>query len=313
MSTATRRACPELVDLARAKNTAIALNRSAEPLFGYLSRLDQMRAAGCDLGREALAERAAEAELHMRMLLSAGMDSFNELHDLGLLEDSLRTTARDHAAFNAIKLVDAVKQMAVTFRDQMPEQNWDWLETASKLVEGVEVRVEGHGNGMRAKVTHSGQTRDVHLGIGLPASRLSTADFFSPGPARVYVPTSAIFASANKTAEPVAAYDAAVGGMAFAREWVYRHARNAAELGIPARTGGGPVLVVVAIVILVVAIVAAVAAIVATVICFLGSDAACKWAAVFGTLASILTGANETVVKPNATQNPSISYGTNPQ
>jgi hypothetical protein len=290
-TTGTRRAFPDLVDITRMEDAAIAAGRSAEALFGYLSRLDALRAASLDLGGEALADRAAEAELHMRVVLSAGMDAVNELQDLGLLEHALRTTAADPAAFNKVKLTDVVEQIATAFRERMPEQRWDWLANAGKLVEGIEVRVEADGEGLRGTVTHAGKSSVTRLSLGASVSRVRTEAFFSAGPDRVYVPTSAIFAPVDETPAPVAAYDAVVGRLAFAREWVYRHARNARELGPPAWTGGGGVAAVIAIVVAVIVALATIAEVILSVVCFFGSAAACTWAGVLGMVASVLSGA----------------------
>lgn len=311
MLTSTRGAHPELVDITRMENAAISAGRAAEALLGYLSRLDALRAAGPDLGREALAERAAEAELHMRVVLSAGMDALNELHDLGLLDHALRPTDKDLDAFNEVKLTEAVGQIAEAFRERMPAQRWDWLETASRLVEGVEVRVEADGEGMRGTVTHSGRSTVVRLAPGTPAARVDTRAFFSAGLDRVYVPTSAIFASTDESPAPVTAYDAAVGAMAFTREWVYRHARDAAELGPPVRTGGA-VAVVLVIVLIVLATVATIAAAILHFACVGGSDKACRWAAYFGLAAEVLNGSAH-AVDANTGQQRVLSYGTNPQ
>ena len=141
MLTSTRATHPDLVDITRMENAAITASRAAESLFGYLSRLDALRDAESDLGREALAERAAAAELQTRVVLSAGMDALNELHDLGLLQQAVRTSAQDPVAFNEVTLTEAVGQIAEAFRERMPEQRWDWLTTANRLVEGVAVRV----------------------------------------------------------------------------------------------------------------------------------------------------------------------------
>lgn len=311
MPTTARGAHYELVDSTRMEDAAVTASRSAEALFGYLSRLDALRGTEPNLGQEALAERAAEAELHMRVVLSAGMDAFNELQDLGLLEDALRTTATDPVAFNEMKLTEAVAQLAETFRERIPGQRWDWLVTASRLVEGVEVRVETDGAGLRATVNLNGQPTVVRLDPSAPSARVSTAAFFSAGPDRVYVPASAIFASTDEPPAPTSAYDAAVGGMALTREWVYRHARNAAELGPPARTGGGPVLAVIIIVVEVVGAIVAVAAAIVAIGCGLGIRGACKLAQFLGTLAGILTatGKGAEYVKK---QQQMLSYGSNP-
>jgi hypothetical protein len=99
--------------------------------------------------------------------------------------------------------------------------------------------------------------------------------------------------------------------MAFAREWVYRHARNASELGAPERTGAGPVLVVIGIVLIVLAGIAAFAAAILAFVCLGGSDTACRWAAYLGLAATILSGAGDQAKTSGQAQ--VLAYGTNPQ
>ena len=309
MPSSSREGRLKLIDRARMEAAAITMGRSAEALVGYLSRLDALRDA--ELGREALAERAAEAELHTRVLLSTGMDALNELNDLGLL--NAVPTKKDLDAFNEMTLSEALEQLANQFRDRMPRERWDWLENAGQLVRDVEMRVESEKGLLRGTVTHSGQSRVVRFDPAAPTmNRVSTRAFFSPGRDRVYVPTSAILSSRNDRSGTVAPYDAAIAGMACVREWVYRHARNAAELGPPVRSGGGPVLVIVAIVLFVAAIVATVAAAVLAIICVGGSEKACTLAAYFGLAASVLNGAADKA-DANSGQQRVLSFRTNPQ
>jgi hypothetical protein len=287
---------------------AVTAGRSAEALFGYLSRLDALRDGG--VGQEALAERAAEAELHSRVVLSAGLDALNELHDLGLLDHAPTDTAIQ--AFNETKFVDAVRDMAEVLRERMPTERWDWLDAASELVEDVELRVERRDGCLRATVAHSGQSTVVRLDPKATATRVSNDAFFAAGPDRVYVPTSAIFSSSTEPSAPVAGYDAAIGGMAFAREWIYRHARNAAELGPPARSGGGPALVVIVYVLVIVAAVVTAVAAVVEIVCLSGNDKACRLAAFLGLAGSVLGGSAKTI-DANSGQQRVLSYGTNVQ
>jgi hypothetical protein len=303
---------PELVDMARMEDAAASASRSAEALFGYLSRLDALRGAGSDMSREALADRAANAELHMRVVLHAGLEALNELQDLGLIDHSLNTAMKDPDAFNKIKLTDALEQIGATFKERIPTGRWDWLATARHLVADVELRVEVHGSHLRGVVTHSGQSTVLPLVPGgRPRARVSTSAFFSAGSDRIYTPASAIFMTKDAVPSPKVAYDTAVGGMAFAREWVYRHARNASELGVPARSGAGPVLVVIGIVLIVVAALAAVAASILAFFCVGGSDTACRWAAYLGLAASVLSGKGDQVKATGQAQ--VMAYGTNPQ
>jgi hypothetical protein len=307
-----------LVDMVRMEEAASVAGRSAEALLGYISRLDALRAPEAGVSEAALADRAANAELHARMVLSAGLDAVNELHDLGLLEHSMRSVASDLEGLNKVTLADTLDEIAKLFQERLPAQRWDWLRTAGKLVEGVELKIEADDAGLRGVVAHSGRSTTVRFAMERPATRTTIAAFFSTAPNRIYVPAaSAVSRRTSDVPMPVAAYDAMLGGMAFAREWVYRHARNAAELGPPTRTGGGPVLVVVAIVLVVIALVAAVAAAIFGFACALGSDFSCKWAAYLSVIGIILTGSakgidSQTGQNSTATVN-NMMYGTNTQ
>jgi hypothetical protein len=240
MTTQKRAAHPKLVDMARMEDAAVSAGRSAEALFGYLSRLDALRDAAGDIGREALADRAANAELDMRVVLDSGLQALNELQDLGLIDHSLHAAIKDPDAFNKIKLTEALGQIGAAFKERIPSGRWDWLATAGRLIADVELRVEVHGSHLHGIVTHSGQSTVIPLVPGgRPRARVSSSAFFSAGTDRIYTPASAIFVTTDAAPSPRVAYDTAVGGMAFAREWVYRHARNASELGAPARRGGG--------------------------------------------------------------------------
>jgi len=293
------------MDANRMEEAAITVAQSGEALFGYLSRLDALRDANID--RRALADRAAHAELHLRMLLSAGMDALNELNDVGLL--ALDPTDEEIDTFNNTRITQALTRMTEFLREQVPTQRWEWLESANHFFEGVELSIERREGMLRSTITHSGQSTIVDFDPRASYTRVSTEDFFSSGPDRIYVPTSAIFAAAENVSGPISSYDAAVGAMAFAREWVYRHARNAAELGSPERTGGGPVIAVIAIALAILAAAAAIVAAVAGIICAAGSDGACRLAAYLSILGAVLTG-SAAYADNKAKQ---MQYGTNNQ
>ena len=313
MPTKKHAAHPGLLDIARMEDAAESAGRSAEALFGYLSRLDALRDAASDIGRAALADRAANAELHMRVLINSGLQAFNELQDLGLIDRSLHAAIKDPDTFNKVKLTDALEQIGAAFKERIPNGRWDWLAKTAHLVADVELRVEVHGAHLHGIVTHSGQSTVVPLiPGGRPRTRVTSSAFFSAGSDRIYTPASAVFVATDAAPSPRVAYDAAVGGMAFAREWVYRHARNASELGAPARSGGGPVIAVIIIVLVVLAAIASVAAAILEFACSGGSAKACKWAAYLGIASSVLSSSADRV-DANSGQARILAYGTNPQ
>src|SRR5579864_494410 len=75
----------ELEDLPLIEDAARRLGQSGQALFEYFSRLDALRDVADEIGQAALADRAARAEMHTRVLLSAGLDALNEMHGLGLV------------------------------------------------------------------------------------------------------------------------------------------------------------------------------------------------------------------------------------
>lgn len=305
----TERKSPrELLDGNRIEDAAVNMCRSGEALFRYFSRLDHIHEAG--LSREAFAERAQEAELHMRVLLSAALESLNELHDLRLLDGPLADDQIDF--FNKTRLEDAVREAVEIFRQRLPSERWDWLAEASCLLDGVEMKIERDKDGSRGTLTHNGRTKkSIRLDPTQPSNRVSQRDFFSNGSDRIFVATSSVFLQPDGEPKSVAGYDAVIGGLAFAREWMFRHARYAEEAGPPARSGGGPALAVIAVVLAVAAGVAAVTAAVLGIVCAAegGEGKACGLAAFFGTAATVL-GYGERVVDGEAKK---FQYGTNNQ
>jgi hypothetical protein len=93
---------------------------------------------------------------------------------------------------------------------------------------------------------------------------------------------------------------------------MYRHARNAAELGPPARTGGGGVLAVISLIIIIALAVISVSVAILAIACAAGSDGACRLAAYLGLVAAALT-AGKGKLDAYRTQQQQLSYGTNPQ
>jgi hypothetical protein len=201
-------------------------------------------------------------------------------------------------------------QIAAVFKERIPNVSFEWL-TKSNLLEHVTLDFAQDGAGVQSVITHSGRSTTVRLSPDMPSDRISNDAFVSKGTDRVYVPASSLFASGSQSPSPVAPYAAMVGGMAFSREWMYRHARNAAELGVPARSGGGPVVAIIIVALMIVAVLAEVAAAVLAVVCVAGSDAACKWAAILGTLGAILAWAAPEAQKATGGQSVSMSYGAN--
>lgn len=306
MKTYRRQPRENLIDATLMEDLAMTAGRSAEALFGYFTRLDYLRDA--DLAPCALADRAAQAELHARVVLSAGMDALNELNDLGLLSNV--PTEQELEEFNQMQLQDALGLVAETFRERIPTQRWDWLNDAGRLLEGVKVCLERDEKGMRGSITHSGQTTVFFFDPAARPTRVSTDAFFSDGPERVYVPASAVFAPGDQARTSRAPYDINVQAMAFAREWVYRHARNAAEIGPPGRTGGGPVIPVIIIILVIAAAVASVAVAILAIVCSAGSDKACRLAAYLGLASTVMTGSAE-YMDTHSGQPRVLTYGTN--
>lgn len=305
---------PELIDIALIDDAARRFGRSGQALYEYLARLDTLREISDEIGQEALAERAARAELQTRVLLSAGLDALNELYDLGIADHSLRAAMKDPAPINNVGLPEAIRLCAEVLTKQFPDQQWGWLEGVSRLVADVNLYFEADGGSLRATLTQKEQTKVMLLSLD-PGQRTDTRAFFSDGPDRVYISSSIALAPASETTDPVSAYDSAITGLAFAREWVYRHARNAAEIGAPAHTGGGP-----AAVLLVLVVIGALLITVSAIefaICKKDKDsAACKWADILYTIGKALLGSGSNdpgSSSSNPGTNTSFQFGTNQQ
>lgn len=296
----------DLADVSRIKEVAITVCQSGEALFRYYQQLDRLEAG--ELSREAFAERALEAELQTRLLLGAGMDALNEMNDLGLL--NVVPSDDEIKSFNATNLSRATRELVDLLRVQMPQGQWDWLEEASAAFRDVEIGFERNGEGVRGSVKMKGRKRPFHVVYGATPQRVSTRRFFSDGEDRIFVPTSSLFSSrTNGELEPIHAYDAMLNGFAFAREWMHRHARYAAEVGPPERTGGGPVAAAIAVACIIAGALAAAVSVVCLIICAAGSEGACKLMGFMGSAASAL-GYGAYAADKVAKQFP---YGTNNQ
>jgi hypothetical protein len=307
----------ELVDMPLINDVIRRLGSSGQALFGYFSQLDSLRAISNDVGRTVLAERAARAELHMRILISAGLDALNELHDLGLLQRTLRAVIEKPGDVNGVTLPEAVRKAKEVLIQRYPDQPWDWMESASNLVSDVKVTFSPDGDALGATIVQGSKTTILSL---KPESgeRTDTAAFFSSGTDRIYTATSVFFVPDPNTEPTVSrsAYDSSIDGLAFAREWVYRHARNAAEGNSPVRTGAGPA--VLAVVLLVVGIFLVTVGVVTTYVCEHDKEKwACTWAAILLPIGLALLGAGggakSGYADPNAPNSgTSLTFGTNP-
>jgi hypothetical protein len=304
---------PELLDAALLDDAALRIGRSGQALFEYFSRLEALRNIVDELGHDALAERAARAELHTRVVLSAGLDALNELHDLGLIQQSMRAAIKSPALISSSTPADSIRRAGAVLSKRFPQQVWDWMEGASKLLADVAVHAESSGGELRAMLTRNGHETIVSLSPEA-GPRVDTRAFFAAGPDRIYTPTSAASSPAQELTKTISAYDGAITGLAFAREWVYRHARNADELGAPAHTGAGPAALVVALI-----VAGAVLVVVAGIqfyICKKENDeTACKWAEILSIvgLALLAGGTGGGTSRSSSGTDPAFQYGTNPQ
>jgi hypothetical protein len=104
----------ELADVALLDDAARRIARSGQALYLYYSQLDSLREVAKDVGNAVLAERSSRAELHTRLILSAGLDALNELQDLGVLQQSLRRAIAKPSAGN--RTDEAVVRSAAAHR-----------------------------------------------------------------------------------------------------------------------------------------------------------------------------------------------------
>ena len=297
-----------LINISRMENAARNFCQSGEALFRYYMQLENLNDA--NLSREVLAERAREAEQHARVVLSSGIDAVNELQDLGFLD--ARLTDEQIEKFNRTKLIDAIHDSVGALRKRLPQERWDWILETRELFKDIELRFEHHEEGLRTTVVNGNRRAKVtYLNGKPPAMRVSTAAFFSDGPERIYVPSSALFSKIDQQTEGVSAYDSLITAFAFAREWIYRHVRYVTELGVPARAGGGPALVVLAWVLFIAAIGTAIAAAITLIICAdEGFDSEECAIGTFLSKASAAFGYGASEVYPDTRQ---FQYGTNQQ
>ncbi|WP_445503810.1 hypothetical protein [Microvirga sp. G4-2] len=312
-STPKRRAThAELADVALLDDAALRLGRSGKAAFEYFLHLDALRAVAEDLGHAALAERAARAELHTRVTLSAGVDALNELQDLGMLQDAVRAALKKPKIVNGTELPELVRRAASILSDRYPGQDWRWLTNATDQLADIRVHIKPIGERLDVTVTQGEQvtTMSIRPEDGL---RVDVSAFFSEGSSQFIVGANPFFAPTAEEPDALSAYDTAIGGLAFAREWVYQHARNAAESGAPARAGGIAPLI---IVVIVVAVMALVVGGIQYIICKVDNDeSACTLSYILGLIGNILlgiAGGGEAKDGGTGSSGSKLSFGTNP-
>src|SRR5262249_32697671 len=106
----------QLIDVKRIRDAAATMCSAGEALFRYFSNLDALQEA--QLTREAFSERAVDAELQTRLLLSAAMNAVNELNDFGHLNQP--PTDQEISNFNQTRLSEAILELSRLLRNFMP-------------------------------------------------------------------------------------------------------------------------------------------------------------------------------------------------
>jgi len=308
----------ELANVALLDDAARRIARSGHVLYPYYSQLDSLREAAKDVGNTVLAERSSRAELHTRLILSAGLDALNELQDLGVLQQSLRGAIAEPSAVNRTTLEEVVDHCSGMLRHRYPEESWKWLAESKRMFSGVTVQFEPDDGVLRVTVMSGGQPIPLILTPD-GGQRIDTAAFFGVGPGsnrvtRAAEPVLKLSLARSKDGEAArSAYDAAVDGLAFARESVYRHARNAVELGAPGRSGAGPAAVL--IVLAVAGALIVTVGVIEAYICRKDHDeTACKWADIllpFGTALLGAAGKKDDLDPNTGTARTRLQFGTN--
>jgi len=238
----------------------------------FLARVDsEIESDGrCCAPREALADRAYEAETAMRVLTRHGLDAMNELRDTGRLGRDANAWLKSHDDHKELDLAEALKACQEDARQVSDGIDLSFLEAGpavlaerglAAVVRRGRIELSGRSvDGGLRKVTI--QFEPSHGSI----ARISTSHFFASdrGAARwataipVYSPETCHHRELvlGKAKAPfVDAYAGVLSGMAAANQIMYRHARNIEEFGRGGLRGQDPVTAIVGAIICVIGIV----------------------------------------------------------
>jgi len=192
------------------------------------------------------AERARRAELDCRAVLAAALAVLNELRDTGQGERAFRELWRNTEKVDGLDLASTVRQAASMMRDQSPQFPIDLLDVLPSYLSELPtiVGVTPAANGLDVETTQGDVANRYSVQLVPASPRVSLLDFFGTGPNRMYAPTNVA-----ATRPSMDWYGASLGAMTFSREWAYRNARIAAELGPPVVRAGGVAAIAIALII----------------------------------------------------------------
>ena len=212
----------------------------------YLAALEDGGEVGCPGLRGQLAERAFAAEAGLRVLLAEGLKSLNDLRDSGMLHAGLSELAHT--------LEGGDKDLSRLFREAREELEQGPLALPVELSDEAVTMVErgliglGYDSETDALVVRrvglaDGGPEEIHVPLAPRAGEIGRIDldqFFGAG-GRFGVQAELIFAPPSdchqratlevETPRVVDAYAGILGGMAAAREAMYRHARKVSRYG----------------------------------------------------------------------------------
>ncbi len=231
------------LDSALALDAWEALNQSVLALHSYRG----LRSASYEGHPELYAERARRAELDYRAMLGATLALLNELRDTGQGEVLLRQALKKHKRFAAEDFSSNLQEASKLIKSNFPGLPSEALDLAASEVatsERFNLTVT-HSNDRFSVKLASGKSATNHEFLFSPGPRRSLEDFFSTGPQRVFS-TSGLSKPLRGSAGDW--YTTCLSFLAYSREWAYRNARNANELGPPHVRAGALVIIVVAII-----------------------------------------------------------------
>ena len=237
--------CPPSERAHRAELTSAAIREMVE-YRDFLAAVDATEPA-CDALRNRLADRAFAAEASFRVALAQGLESVNDLRDSGMLHATLSDFARS--------LEGGDEDRARILRDAREELRGGSLALPDDLSDEIVATVSGRLRGFDYNpeedtlvVRHSSPigsaVEEVHVRLSAQPGdmgRIGVAQFFgAEGPVGIHgavmvSPPSdcheRVAADAGEHPTTFDPYAGCVGGMASAREAMYRHARKVSQYG----------------------------------------------------------------------------------
>lgn len=246
-----RRCLERLCPPAERARRAAVVSEGVRSLIAYRAYLDTVErerdTPGCAGPRAQVADRAFAEECAFRVLLAEGLNSLNDLRDSGMLHAGLAEFARTVGGGNS-DIAAMIRETREEFRKEPLALPDEFFDQALKTVERRQLRVSYEAESrmlvVRGLSLVDGEPEETHVRLAPRAGdsgRASLDQFFGAGdrvgiyagppplaPSDCHQRASTAGVERPQSAE---IYAASIGGLAAAREALYRHARKVSQYG----------------------------------------------------------------------------------